>query len=153
MKALLFDFSQTLFFSKNRVDQRTLNTQHRGHSTSQDYSVFDYFEFNQELLDFAGSLKDQYQLYIFTSGTMATEVPELRDYLTDFKKVYSGSQMGLSKQHPDSYKAVAKDIGLPPAEIVFIDDSQANCDAAQEAGLKTIRYTSNEEVMRKLSLL
>lgn len=153
MKALLFDFSRTLFFSKNRTDDRTLNTQHQENSTNQGYSVFNYFEFNQELLDFAHSLKDQYELYIFTSGTMAGSVPELKDHLTDFKKVYSGSELGLSKQHPDSYKAVAKDIGLPPEEIIFIDDFPGNCDAAQQAGMQTILYTSNEEVMRKLSSL
>ena len=38
------------------------------------------------------------------------------------------------------YKAVMKEIGLPASEMIFIDDSQKNVDAAIAAGLPAAWY-------------
>lgn len=148
MKALLFDFSRTLLFPKNPHDSRDLNDQHQEFRHQQGYQLFDYFELNQEMLDFVHQIKDRLPSYIFTSGSMIGGAPDLQAHLTDFVKIYSGADLGLDKQTPEAYTAVAEDIGLPPEEILFIDDSMSNIVAAEKAGMQTVLYTSNEEVMR-----
>jgi FMN phosphatase YigB (HAD superfamily) len=153
MNALLFDFSRTLLFPKDPTDQRTLNQQHQALSLDPAYQFSDHFTLNEELLVFLHNLKGQLQLYIFTSGTMINNLPALRSKLTDFTKIYSGTELGLDKTEPSSYTWVAADINLPPGEILFIDDSQDNVQAALAAGLQAMVYKSNEEVMRKIGEL
>ena len=58
----------------------------------------------------------------------------------DFKKCYISYQMKMLKPSAEFYKAVIEDIGLPPEEILFIDDSQKNVDAAIDAGLPAVYY-------------
>jgi enolase-phosphatase E1 len=41
------------------------------------------------------------------------------------------------KRSPDSYRAIAADIGVPPAGILFVSDIVAELDAARTAGLST----------------
>jgi HAD superfamily hydrolase (TIGR01509 family) len=151
MKALLFDFSRTLLFPQDPTDQRTLNQLHQALSRNKDYQIFDHFRLNQELLEFLHSVKDELDLYIFTSGTMISSVPELQSHLTDFKKIYSGTELGLDKSVPASYTFVARDIDLPPEEILFIDDSPTNITAAKESGLEVLHYKDNEAVMNGIS--
>ena len=59
---------------------------------------------------------------------------------TDFKKCYMSYQMKMLKPSEAFYKAVMEDIGLPASEMLFIDDSQRNVDAAVQAGLPAVYY-------------
>ena len=42
-----------------------------------------------------------------------------------------------SKRQPDSYRAIATDVGRPPEEILFLSDVVAELDAARTAGMCT----------------
>jgi putative hydrolase of the HAD superfamily len=44
------------------------------------------------------------------------------------------------------YKAVMEDIGIPSEEMLFIDDSQNNVDAAIAAGLPAIYYKPGDNL-------
>lgn len=43
------------------------------------------------------------------------------------------------KKEADSYRNIAKEIHLPPAEILFLSDVEAELDAAKAAGMHTIQ--------------
>lgn len=58
----------------------------------------------------------------------------------DFKKCYISYQMKMLKPSAEFYKAVIEDIALPAEEMLFIDDSQKNVDAAIDAGLPAVYY-------------
>ena len=58
----------------------------------------------------------------------------------DFKKCFISYQMKMLKPSEAFYKAVMKEIGLPADEMLFIDDSQKNVDAAIMAGLPAVHY-------------
>ena len=58
----------------------------------------------------------------------------------DFKKCYISYQMKMLKPSEEFYKAVIADIGLPAEELLFIDDSQKNVDAAIAAGMPAVWY-------------
>lgn len=57
-----------------------------------------------------------------------------------FRKCYISYQMKMIKPSEGFYKAVVSDIGLPAEEMLFIDDSKANVEAAIAAGLPAIWY-------------
>ena len=58
----------------------------------------------------------------------------------DFKKCFISYQMKMLKPSEAFYNAVMNEIGLPASEMIFIDDSQKNVDAAIAAGLPALWY-------------
>lgn len=58
----------------------------------------------------------------------------------DFKRCFISYEMKMLKPSEEFYKAVMMEIGLPASEMVFIDDSQKNVDAAIAAGLPAAWY-------------
>lgn len=59
---------------------------------------------------------------------------------TDFKRCFISYEMKMLKPSEAFYKAVMKEIGLSASEMLFIDDSQRNVDAAIAAGLPAAYY-------------
>ena len=92
-------------------------------------------------------LSEKYDIYMLSNNNpIATKKAEemFREggfsMENDFKKCYISYQMKMLKPSAEFYKAVIEDIGLPPEEILFIDDSQKNVDAAIDAGLPAVYY-------------
>lgn len=73
--------------------------------------------------------------------------PRLFDVL-----VISGEE-GIRKPEPEIYALAAERIGLPPSELVFIDDLPHNLAPAREAGMATIHHTSAAETIPRLEEL
>ena len=101
---------------------------------------------NQELLDFYKSLKPKTTLHIFTSAR-DLNFSEIEGI---FGQIISGEKEDLRKQDPSAYLVVAEKIGKMPEEILYIDDLPENIEAAKKAGMQTILYTRNEEVMKEI---
>lgn len=59
--------------------------------------------------------------------------------------------IGYGKKDSDSYLWIANDLGVEVGELVFIDDSVENIEAAKQAGLQTIHFISNEDLINKLN--
>jgi len=154
IKALLFDFSRTLIFPRDKTYRGDLNPLHRKlKSENKNYNFFSYFRLNTELLDYLARLSDRFSLYIFTSGSIQN-APEIADKLRErFKEIYSAEQLDLSKKDPSAYEYLIKILELPGKEILFIDDSIGNIEAAKKAGLKTFLYTSNTSLISELEKL
>ena len=51
------------------------------------------------------------------------------------------------------YDLAAARIGLPAGELVFFDDSEANCEGARAAGWRAIRFTGNDQAEADLERL
>lgn len=153
ISALLLDFSRVLLHPKDKTYQESLNGLHAKLSKDPVYKFLDYFELNQELLQFLKNLKGKYNLSIFTSETIQ-EAPEIQDDLKEiFENIYSALKLGVSKQDPNAYKIIAKQLQKEENQILFIDDSLINLEAAKGAGLKTLHYTSNQDLFSKLNQL
>jgi putative hydrolase of the HAD superfamily len=57
-----------------------------------------------------------------------------------FRGVVVSGEIQLMKPEPEIYLHLLERFGLQPAESVFIDDLQANVDAAKGVGLHAIRF-------------
>jgi HAD superfamily hydrolase (TIGR01509 family) len=155
VKALITDFSRVLLFPKDKNYKGSLNALHKELSNQQGYNILDYFEVNTELLDYYKSIRDKVALYIFTSETIQ-DSPELQPFIQHvFSAVYSALKMGVSKKDEDTYRKLSSLIGFPADEIVYIDDSGVNVNAAKKVSLQTILYKDNkslkEEIQRRLT--
>lgn len=151
---LLFDFSNTLLFANDKNYSGGLNKLHKElFAANPNYNFWDYFELNNGLLNYLETKKDKYNLYIFTSGSIQN-VPVVKERLDKiFKGVYSAEELNTSKKDMDAFIIISKLIKTAPREILFIDDDQQNLDAANSAGLNTILFTSNDEVIKKINEL
>lgn len=79
-------------------------------------------------------------LYVYSSGSVRAQQllfghTEYGD-LTPLFSGYFDTLVG-AKQAADAYRKIAGHIELPPREILFLSDVEAELDAACEAGLKT----------------
>ncbi|AFM14817.1 acireductone synthase [Turneriella parva] len=79
-------------------------------------------------------------LYIYSSGSVEAQQLLFRHSqagdLTRFLRGYFDTTTG-PKRETDSYRSIAKSIGVEPASILFLSDITAELDAAQTAGFKT----------------
>ena len=66
--------------------------------------------------------------------------------------VISGEE-GIRKPDPAIYALGAERIGLPPGEIVFVDDLRGNLKPAREMGMATVHHVRAEETIRQLEEL
>lgn len=155
---LISDFSKVLLFVKDKKYSGKLNALNRQLAQEKgDYSFFDYFELNTDLLDFYTLLKKKYSisLNIFTTGTIQ-ENEQLQPFLYPlFENVFSANNLGLNKENSQSYIVLAKKLSAVPRKILYIDDNSTNIEAAQQAGMNAVLYTNNvtiqKEVLRLLS--
>ena len=68
------------------------------------------------------------------------------DWQRVFKKEFISSRMKMLKPSREIFDAAAAEIGLPPEEILFIDDSQSNVDGALAAGWQAGLYVQGTDL-------
>lgn len=99
-----------------------------------------------EKLRMLRALKTKYRIAMLSNTNKVmfeSKIPELfkiegltiEDYFDDFFLSY---KMGMSKPSPEIFIKVAEELGIEPNEALFIDDSQANVDAAAKLGFQTM---------------
>ena len=79
-------------------------------------------------------------LYIFSSGSVQAQKLFFQySSYGDLRPLFSGyfDTTTGPKVASESYRAIAATIGLPPNELLFLSDTEAELDAAKEAGLNT----------------
>ena len=149
-KVLLFDFSRVLLYPKDSNYSGSLNDLYRSLLEKESYDFFAYFELNTELLDFLKTIKNKFPLYILTSEIIQN-APEIKTLLDKvFTGIFSAKDLGLSKKDSQIYQLIAEKLHKNPSEIIFIDDTIENIYPAQKAGLQTIQYLSNEQLIKEL---
>ncbi|MBI3379480.1 HAD hydrolase-like protein [Candidatus Gottesmanbacteria bacterium] len=151
ISTLLFDFARVLIYPKDKSCKGKLNDLYRNLMRGKTFQFFEHFEFNEELLLYLHTIKNQYGLYMFTSGIIQN-VTGVRGKLDKvFKKIYSAEELNLNKKDPQSYLFIAKDLNKNPGEILFTDDQLEFINAAENAKLVTIHFQSNKQFINELS--
>ena len=125
IKVILSDFARVILLPKDKSYNGRLDVLEEKLKREQlNYNPLDYFELNQELLEFFQSIKNKIPLYIYTSGSNYTE-PGIYDKLTPiFNDFFYSVALGKNKTNPDSYTFLAKKFQQKPVEIFFIDDEK-----------------------------
>lgn len=153
IKVLLFDLSRTLLFPTDKKYKGELNKLHKELSTNPNYIYAEHFYLDEGVLNYLKRIKDKYGLYVFTSGSIQN-APEIKPKLIEvFKKVYSVEEISLSKNNPKSYEFIAKDLGITPDEMWFIDDSEKNIKAAKSAGVNVRLFRDFDKLRQELNEL
>lgn len=88
------------------------------------------------------------RLFVYSSGSIAAQKLLFSHTpagdLTPLFQAYFDTTTG-PKRESASYAAIARGIGLPGAEILFLSDAEAELDAAHAAGLLTCQLVRAED--------
>ncbi|OGM29530.1 hypothetical protein A2630_00870 [Candidatus Woesebacteria bacterium RIFCSPHIGHO2_01_FULL_44_10] len=153
IRALITDVSRVLLFPKDRTYTGSLNDLYKEESLKPNYKFFNYFELNEELLKFYKSLKGRVDVHILTSDIIQ-DAPELKPFWKDvIGKIFSASKMNTHKSTPDAYEKVIKELNLAPHEVIYVDDSNENLEAAKKVGLQTVLYQINEKSLSQMGTI
>lgn len=146
---LLFDFSRVILFPKDESYNGSLNDLYRN-ITNEKKPFPDYFKFNDELLEYLSSLKEKFVLSVYTTDIVQNDPEAQKEIEPIFKNIFSANDLGINKNEPEGYLAIAAKLQVDPTEILFVDDGAENIGAAHNAGLETIQYFSNIQLFRDL---
>ncbi len=106
------------------------------------------------------ALKERYPLYLLSNNNpiaMGHILRMFRDYGIDpettFREQFISCEMKMLKPSARIYEAVVAGIGLPADEILFVDDSETNVEAARKAGLQARTFVPGTKLSALLSEL
>lgn len=107
---------------------------------------------NDQLVDYLQRLRPAYKVALLSNLGRASVVhyftEEERSRLFD-AAVISG-EVGMIKPHAEIFEYTCRQLGVDVSEAVFIDDVEANCTGAVQAGLQAIRYESFTQTHQEL---
>lgn len=78
---------------------------------------------------------------------------EFAHFDTLFDAVVISGEVGLRKPDPEIYALAARDLGVEPAECVFVDDINANIRGAVAAGMFGVHHTDTDTTLTELEAL
>lgn len=73
---------------------------------------------------------------------------KLEDY---FEQIFLSYEMHLAKPDKRIFTRMLQESGMKPEETLFIDDSEANCKAAEETGIRTLHYRIGDDLRTLLA--
>lgn len=71
-------------------------------------------------------------------------------FLRSFDRVYNSYHLGKGKRDPSLFSDVAADLGLRPAQILFIDDNADNVGRARAAGMQALHFRDRAQFLHEL---
>jgi putative hydrolase of the HAD superfamily len=117
------------------------------------------FETNQPLLAVADTVSSDIRQSIFTNNPRHLEdrLPALfPELVSRFDPIIFSCDLRLIKPDPAAFEAALTVLDAQAADVVFIDDSTANIEAAAMLGITAIQYTSPTQIeaaLRELGLI
>jgi putative hydrolase of the HAD superfamily len=67
-----------------------------------------------------------------------------------FEEIVDSAFVGCRKPEPRIYELTLERIGMPAEACLFIDDLQVNCEGAETAGMKAVRFRDNEQAIAEI---
>jgi putative hydrolase of the HAD superfamily len=68
-----------------------------------------------------------------------------------FELIVDSAFVGMRKPEREIYELTVERLGgVTPADCIFIDDTDVNCDAARELGMSAVNFKSNEQAIGEI---
>lgn len=102
---------------------------------------------DQQALALVGALRERGYLCC-----LATNQQDLRrqfmsmelGYSATFDREYYSCDIGQRKPDASYFEHILADLGMAPAEVLFVDDSEANVAAAAALGMRTLHFNGGD---------
>lgn len=110
---------------------------------------------NEELIAWFRALRPRYRTAILSNSFVGAREQEEKRYgftsMVDLA-IYSHEER-VHKPDPRIYEIAIERLGVPAAEIVFLDDVPANVDAARAAGIRAVLFTTTAQAIADIEAL
>lgn len=107
--------------------------------------IFDKVDYYKEVADYEKSLKDKCYIGILSNLTVFDKARlDKQVDLSQYDYVFLSFEMKLEKPKIEIFNEVQKQLPFNPKDILFIDDSKENIDAASKIGWNTFQSTGLE---------
>jgi putative hydrolase of the HAD superfamily len=67
-----------------------------------------------------------------------------------FEEIVDSAFVGCRKPEAEIYELTLERIGMPAEACLFIDDLQPNCEGAEAAGMRAVRFRDNEQAVAEI---
>ncbi|MFF4249395.1 HAD-IA family hydrolase [Streptomyces sp. NPDC001822] len=117
-------------------------------------SAFAYapFRADQAAVDLIRKLRGKMPVVLVTNATVWLDEDLALLGLTDLADhVVNSSHVGIAKPDPGIYRIAVERAGVPADRCLFVDDTQANIDAADTAGMTAVLYRNSSDLLRALA--
>ena len=112
-------------------------------------------EMDEEVRGFIDGLKDQGHRVGVLANIPRGVAERLRDvhgqWLNSLDAVLFSCEIDTAKPDPRAYEVAIEALGVPAGEITFVDDRSVNVEAAREAGMNAIHFTTLDALKERLS--
>lgn len=111
---------------------------------------------NDELIAFIKTLRPTYKLAMLSNVRSRERLDQLFDpgELDQlFDAVVASGDVGFIKPEREIYEMAAERLGVAPQDCVMIDDIREYCDGAEDAGMRSIQFTSTEQAIADFAAL
>lgn len=115
-----------------------------------------YFESlrpNEPMIDYMRALRQRgYRMAICTNNVREWEARWRSMLPVDeiFQVVVDSAFVGTRKPEPEIYRLTLDRLEVPADACVFVDDVEMNCDAAREAGMRTVHFQATEQAIAEI---
>ena len=110
---------------------------------------------NPELMAYFIGLRPRYKTALLSNSFVGARAREQAargfEEMTDLI-VYS-HEVGLAKPDPRIYALTCERLGIEPAEMIFLDDSQGHIAAARAFGIRGVVFHDNAQAIREIEAL
>jgi len=110
---------------------------------------------NQELFGWFRDLRPEFRTAILSNSFVGATEREAQLYgfpaVTDMI-IYS-HEVGLEKPDPRIYALTCERMGTDPAQMIFLDDLEVNCEAARQAGWKAVQFLDTHQAITDVEAL
>jgi epoxide hydrolase-like predicted phosphatase len=107
---------------------------------------------NRPLTDLVQRLRPRYKTGILSNSFVGARKREQAAYGFQemFDTVVYSHEVGYRKPEPAIYVIACEHLGVQPAEVLFLDDLQANVDGAHAVGMEAIRFVDTDQAISDL---
>jgi putative hydrolase of the HAD superfamily len=108
---------------------------------------------NKPFIDYLRTVRARgYRLALLTNNVLEWEPLWRATIPVDelFCLVVNSAEEGVRKPHPAIYQTTLERLGLPASDCLFVDDVEANCVAAEHAGMSYVRFETTEQAIEQI---
>lgn len=110
---------------------------------------------DQELLDFAESLKPKYKIGLLSNAWVdaRNRLGAMYHFIDVFDISIFSAEVGMRKPEAGIYLLMLDKLQVKPEESIFIDDFAVNIEGAEKLGIRTIQFKNTQETIRQVNAL
>ncbi len=110
---------------------------------------------DEDLINYLRDLRPHYKTALLSNAwdDLRQMIEEIWKIADAFDQILISAEVGLVKPDRLIYERIIADLGVKPAEAVFVDDFPQNVEAAKAAGLEAIHFLGPDQALGDLQSL